>query len=164
MGRQLPASVTNAIRAQLALIVVSGVATVLTVVQRDALVTAWAEASPNARRILEEGGLQALYDSAIQIPNFGPVAVVAFFTFALLALLLVVFFRDGHPSARLALTGLAAFFLLGTVVLYRQDPPVQFVVVAAVSAVLDVLVVYFLWHRDTTQFLRGADLAERRED
>jgi hypothetical protein len=127
-------------------------------------VTAWAESSPNARRILEEGGLEALYDSAIQIPNFGPVAIVAFFTFALLALLLVVFFRDGHPSARLALTGLAGFFLLGTVVLYRQDPPLLFVVVAAVAAVLDVVLVYFLWHRDTTRFLHGAGLAADRED
>ena len=87
-------------------------------------------------------------------------AVVLFITFALLAAVLVVFFRDGHPSARLVLTGLAVFFLFAMVVMYRQDPPVLFVVLAAVSAVLDVVLVYFLWHRDTNEFLRGAELAE----
>jgi hypothetical protein len=30
-----------------------------------------------------------------------------------------------------------------------------------VSAVVDVVLVYFLWHRDTTQYLRGVDLADR---
>jgi hypothetical protein len=92
-----------------------------------------------------------------------PVAVVLWVTFALLAAVLVVFFRSGHPSARLSLTGLAAFFLFTMLVMYRQDPPGLFVVLAAVAAVLDVVLVYFLWHRETNEFMRGAQLADDLE-
>ena len=164
MGRQRPASVTNAIRAQAALVAVSGLTTLLTAFQRDELVLAWAERHPTAKAILAEGGLPALYDSALAPPAFVPVAIVSFFTFALLAAVLVMFFLGGHHSARVSLTGLAVFFLLAMVVMYRQDPPVLFVALAAVSAVLDVVLVWFLWHPDTNAFLRGAELAAHRED
>ncbi|MFC6285588.1 hypothetical protein ACFP3Q_00790 [Nocardioides sp. GCM10027113] len=164
MGRQVPASVTSAIRTQLALVVVSGVVAVLAVVERDELLRAWAASNPNARVILEEGGLEALHDSTIALPMFAPVAVVSFFTFALLAVMLLVFFRGGHPSARWSLTGLALFVLLAMAGMVRQDPPAVFVAVAAVAAVLDVLLLWFLWHRDTSQFMRGADLAHEADD
>src|SRR3712207_8333498 len=49
----------------------------------------------------------------------------------------VVFFRGGHGSARLALTVLAGFFLLAMFAVFRLDPPVEFVVLAVVSAVID---------------------------
>ena len=81
-------------------------------------------------------------------------------TFALLAAVLVVFFRSGHPSARLSLTGLAVFFLFAMVVMYRQDPPGLFDVLAGVAAVLYVVLIYFLWHRETNEFMRGAELAD----
>jgi hypothetical protein len=151
MGRQLPRSVTWAIRTQVALVVVSGLITVLTAVLRDELVDAWARRSP----ALAAGGTEP--------PAFVPVAVVLFVTFALLAGVLLVFFRSGHPSARLSLTGLAVFFLFTMVVMVRQDPPGLFAVLASVTAVLDLALVYFLWHRDTSEFLRGAQLADELE-
>ena len=143
MGRQRPASVSNAIRAQAALVVVSGLTTLITLVQRDQLVEAWAAGKP----------------TGAQPPAFGPVAVVLFLTFALLVGVLVMFFREGHPSARWSLTGVAVFYLFTMVVVYRLDPPGLFLTLAAVSAVLDVAVLYFLWHKDTTAYLRGAELA-----
>ena len=107
MGLQLPKSVTWAVRTQTALVAVSGLLTVLTAVQREELEAAFvARESPD-----------------IDVPAFVPVAVVLWATFALLAAVLVVFFRAGHPSARLSLTGLAAFFLFAMVVMYQQDPP-----------------------------------------
>jgi O-antigen/teichoic acid export membrane protein len=143
MGRQRPASVTNAIRAQLALVGVGGLTTVLTVLQREELVRSWSSRHP----------------AGIDPPSFVPVAVVLFITFALLAAVLVVFFRGGHGSARLALTVLAGFFLLAMFAVFRLEPPVEFVVLAVVSALLDLVVVFFLWHRDTGEFVRGAALA-----
>ena len=147
MGRQLPRSVTRAVQTQAALVVVSGLITVLTAIQREELEAAFvARESPD-----------------IDVPAFVPVAVVLWVTFALLAAVLVVFFRSGHPSARLSLTGLAAFFLFTMLVMYRQDPPRLFDVLAAVAAVLDVVLVYFLWHRETNEFMRGAQLADDLE-
>jgi hypothetical protein len=147
MGRQLPRSVTRAVQTQAALVVVSGLITVLTAIQREELEAAFvARESPD-----------------IDVPAFVPVAVVLWVTFALLAAVLVVFFRSGHPSARLSLTGLAAFFLFTMLVMYRQDPPGLFDVLAAVAAVLDVVLVYFLWHRETNEFMRGAQLADDLE-
>ncbi len=145
MGRQRPEAVTSAIRAQLALIGVGGLTTLLTVVQRDELVQAWISRHP----------------TGIDPPAFVPVAVVLFITFALLAAVLVVFFRGGHGSARVALTVLAGLLLLAMIAVLRLDPPVLFVVLAVISALLDLVLVYFLWHKDTSEFLRGAALAAR---
>lgn len=146
MGRQRPASATNAVRAQAALVLVGAMITVLTVLQRDELTRLWNAGQP----------------VGTQPPAFVPVAVVLFFTFALLAGILVVFFRDGHPSARHALTGLAVFHLFCMLILWLQGPPVLFVVLAAASGLLDLALVFFLWHRDTTAFLRGAELVSRQ--
>lgn len=143
MGRQRPASVTSAIRTQFALIGVGAVTTLLTVVQEDELVRIWLSRHP----------------TGIEPPVFVPVAVVLFFTFALLAAVLVVFFRGGHGSARVALTVLAGFILLTMIAVLRLDPPVLFVALAVLSALLDLVLVFFLWHKDTSEFLRGAALA-----
>lgn len=147
MGRQRPASVTNAIRVQWALIAVSGLTTLVTALQRDELVAAWTARQP-------EG---------LTPPAFVPVTIVLFFTYALLAAVLVAFFHGGHPSARVSLVVLAVFFLFTMLVLVRQDPPGIFVALAAVSALLDVVLIVFLWHRDTNEFLRGAGIAAARE-
>ena len=146
MGRQRPDSVTYAIRAQWAVLLVGCVTTVLTVVQREALIDNWAARQP----------------PGAQPPAVAPVAVVLFVTFALLIAVLVVFFRAGHDSARLSLTGVAVFYLVAMLAVYRLDPPALFAVLAAVSSVLDLALLRFLWHRDTTAYLRGAGLAAGR--
>jgi hypothetical protein len=145
MGRQRPGSVTSAIRAQLALVGVAGLATLLTVVERDELVRTWTDRHP----------------TGIDPPDFVPVAVVLFITFGLLAAVLMVFFRAGHGSARVALTVLAGFFLLAMIAVLRLDPPVLFIVLAVLLGLLDLVLLFFLWRRDTSEFLRGAALAAR---
>ena len=147
MGRQVPASVTRAIRAQLALVAASALVTVLTVVRRDELVAAF----------------HARQQADVEPPAFVPVAVVLFFTFALLAAVLSAFFRDGQPPARVALLVLAAFVLFTMVVMVRQRPPVEFTVLAVVCALLDLVVVVSLLQKDTGEFLRGAELAEHAD-
>ena len=146
MGRQRPASVTNAIRVQWAVLLVTGVTALLTAVQRDALVDAWAARQPPGS----------------QAPAFAPVAIVLYLTFALLAAVLVVFFRAGHNSARISLTGLAVFVLFTMFVVVRLDPPGLFLALAGVAAALDVLLLVLLWRRDTSAFLTGAELAAGR--
>jgi hypothetical protein len=143
MGRQWPGSVTSAIRAQLALVGVAGLATLLTIVERDELVRDW-----NAR-----------HPTGIEPPDFVPVAIVLFITFGLLAAVLMVFFRAGHGSARAALTVLAGLFLLAMIAVLRLDPPVLFIVLAVLSGLLDLVLLFFLWRKDTSEFLRGAALA-----
>jgi hypothetical protein len=145
MGRQRPGSVTSAIRAQLALVGVGALTTLLTAVQRDELVRLWSSRHP----------------IGIDPPAFVPPAVVLFITFALLAGVLVVFFRGGHGSARVALTVLAGLVLLAMIAVLRLDPPALFVVLAVVSTLLDLVLLYYLWHKDTSEFLRGAALAAR---
>ena len=148
MGRQVPASVTMAIRAQVALVAASAVVTLLTVVRRDELVAAF-----RARQAAD-----------VEPPAFVPVAIVLFFTFALLAAVLTAFFRDGQPPARVALLVLAVFVLFTMVVMVQQSPPVEFSVLAVVCGLLDLVVVASLLHRDTSEFLRGSELAERVDE
>jgi hypothetical protein len=145
MGRQRPGAVNSAIRAQLALVGVAGLATLLTIVERDELVRVWTDRHP----------------TGIDPPDFVPVAIVLFITFGLLAAVLMVFFRAGHGSARVALTVLAGLFLLATIAVLRLDPPVLFIVLAVLSGLLDLVLLFFLWRKDTSEFLRGAALAAR---
>lgn len=143
MGRQRPASATNAMRAQATLVLVSGVMTVLIVVQRDELTRVWRAGQP----------------AGTQPPTFAPVAIVLFVTFALLAGILTIFFLEGHPFGRYAVSGLAVFHLFAMTVFCLGGPPALFVVLGATSAALDLVLLAFLCHRDTTAFLRGVELA-----
>ena len=83
MQTQLPRSLTNAVRALVAVTVASGVIAVLTLVQSDAVVLAWSEGNPSAKEILATGGLEALKASPI-VPKFGQLAVVSLVWFVML--------------------------------------------------------------------------------
>ena len=163
MGRQRPKSVTQATWTQWAVVLLAGVAVVLTAVLRDDLELAWARNNQAAQVILAEGGLKALRESSITPPAFVPVAIVAFAVFALLAWVLLALFRNGHQWARLSLCALAAFSILAFVVIYRQSPPLSFTVVGVLAVVLDLALLFFLWHPDTNDFIRGATIAAERD-
>lgn len=163
MGRQRPASVTNALRAQWALVGVGAVGTVLAAVMREDLLLAWVDSNSAAREIVAEGGLVALEQSAISIPSFVPVAVVSFIVYACLAWVLAVLFREGHGWARWSLLALAVSLLFAAFVVYRAEPPTPFVVLGVVAVVLDLALVWFLLRRDSGEWVRGATLAEQRE-
>ena len=154
MGRQRPRSVTNALRAQTALVGVGVVGTMLTVLLRDTLLEEWAQS---------RGGLDAIEQSGIATPSFAPVALVTFIVYAALAWVLAVLFREGHGWARWSLLALAAGLLFAAVVIWRADPPVIFWVLGAVAAAVDLALIWFLVQRDSGAWVRGTDLAEDRE-
>lgn len=153
LTRQLPGSIVNALWVLVALVVAFGITAVLTWVERDELILSWSKGNPSAQEILSEGGLAALRESPI-VPNFLPLAVVSFVVFALLALVLGAFLVDGHGWARLALTASAGFGVLVAVLAVRNHLPTAFLVLSIVTAVLHLALLFFLWHKDTSAYLR----------
>jgi hypothetical protein len=144
MSRQQPRSVSGAIWVLGGLVALSGLTALLTVLFRDDMVRAWATGHPD--------------ETGVKAPSFVPVAIVLFVVFALLAGVLTMFFLSGHNWARLALTGLAAFMAIATLAGLRTGPPAVFVVVSVVAVVLDAALVFFLWHRDTSAYIRDLRL------
>lgn len=153
LTRQLPGSMVNALRMLVALVVAFGVTAALTWVERDELILSWSKGNPSAQEILAEGGLEALRESPI-VPNFLPLAIVSFVVFALLALVLGAFLVDGHGWARIALTASVGFGLLVAVLGVSNHLPTVFLVLSAVTAVLHLALLFFLWHKDTSAYLR----------
>ena len=119
MGRQRPRSVTNAIRVQVALVVVSALGTAMVAVLREDLVREWAQS---------QGGLDAVRQSQLDAPAFVPVAVVSFIVYALLVWVIGSLFGKGHGWARYALGATAVSFVFTMLVIYRADPPVSLLV------------------------------------
>jgi hypothetical protein len=145
MSRHQPRSLTTAIRAVWGLVALSGLTALLTVVRRDELIRRW------------EAGRQDV--GSVQPPEFVPVAIVLFIVFAALAAVLVMFLRDGHSWARLSLTVLVLYMAVATLAGLRTDPPVLFLGLSLLALVLDAVLLFFLWHRDTSTYIRGAWLA-----
>jgi hypothetical protein len=154
LRRQVPASVANALRVLVAIVLVSALTALLTWVQLDEVILSWAKGNPSAQEILSSGGLDALRDSAI-VPKFVPLAVVSLVVFLLLAVVLASFLLDGHAWARLVLTMVALFGVLVAALGLLNHLPTLFVVLSVVSMVLYAALVFFLWRRDTTAYLRA---------
>jgi hypothetical protein len=152
-----PSSVTRAIRMHWLLVLLALVVVVLTVVLNDELIRTWAQGRPDLRRVLETQGLQAIKDGEVRPPAFVAPAITLFVVVGLLMWMLLVFFANGNNWARLALTALLFFAAVTTVAGIRTDPPGVFVVLSVVSMVLEVVAVAYLWHPDTTRFLKQAD-------
>jgi hypothetical protein len=150
-----PTSVTRAIRMHWLLVLLGLVVVVLTVVLNDELIRTWAEGRPDLRRVLETQGLQAIKDGEVRPPAFVAPAITLFVVVGLLMWMLLVFFANGNNWARLSLTALLFFAAVTTVAGIRTDPPAVFVVLSVVSMVLEVVAVAYLWHPDTTRFLRN---------
>ncbi|WP_426244186.1 hypothetical protein [Nocardioides sp. LHG3406-4] len=148
-----PTSVTLVVRVLLALVAVTGLAAVLVWVRQDKVIRTWAEGNVAARKLLAEGGLEAVKDSPIA-PSFVPLAIVFFVVFALLVLVLVAFFVEGHEWARLSLAATALFGVLAAAVVVRLGLPVLFTVVAVVAIVLCLFLLLLLWHKDTNRYFR----------
>ncbi|MCW2833087.1 MAG: hypothetical protein JWN68_1040 [Nocardioides sp.] len=151
--RELPGSVTNAVRSLTALVVVSGVAVLLTWLQSDAVIRSWAKGNPSAQELLASGGMASLRDAAI-VPKFVPLAVVSFVVFVALAVVLAAFLVDGHGWSRLVLTATCLFGALVAGLGLSHGLPAAFVVVSALFVVLCLALVFFLWRKDTSDYLR----------
>lgn len=160
MTGQLPTTVTRVTQVLSGLLGLGAVAAVLAVVLEDELVRSWAEHNPSVRKTLEAGGLDAVRESSVQVPAFAPVAVVLFVVMAGLALVLLAFVRAGHLWARTCLAVLVAFTAIGTIAGLRTEPPTLYVAFAGVALVVEAVLMYFLYHRDTTVWLRAADRSD----
>jgi hypothetical protein len=155
MERQVPGSVTTSIWLLRAVVAWSGLTAVLTYVFRDDLVLTWAEGNEAAQAVLDEGGLEALKASSINIPGFPQLAIVMFVVFAAMAGVLVVFFRGGHSWARVTITATVVFLAFSTAVTLGRDLPGLFVGLSVVALALIAALLVFLWHKDTSAFLRS---------
>ena len=92
--------------------------------------------------------------SSVEPPAFVPVAVTMFVVVASLAAVLVFFLREGHEWARIVLSAVVALVGVATLAILRTSPPALFLVLAAVSLVLDVAAVVALWRRETRAYCR----------
>ncbi len=153
MRRQLPGSIAVSLRILFALVVLSALAVVLTWLQLDKVIRAWAEGNPSAQEILASGGMAALREEVI-VPKFVPLAVVSFVVFVALVVVLVAFLVDGHGWSRVVITSLCFFGMLVSVLGLNHDLPIGFVVISVLSFVLYAALVFFLWRKDTSTYLR----------
>lgn len=157
MAGQQPITLTRASQVLGALLGLGALAAILMVFLEDALIESWAEHNPSVRKAFEAGGIDAVRESSVHIPAFAPVAIVLYVVLAGLALVLMAFVRAGHDWARICLVILVVCTALGTIAGFRTTPPTLYVAFAVVSLVIEVVLVYFLYHRDTTAFLRGPE-------
>ncbi|MGN0065253.1 MAG: hypothetical protein ACI379_13525, partial [Nocardioides sp.] len=143
-----------AVRTLVAVVLASAVIAVLTLVQNDAIIMAWSEGNPSAREILATGGLEALKESPI-VPKFGQLAVVAVVWFVMLVWVLGACLVGGNTWPRTWLTATCLVGVLVAVVSLTNQLPTSFVVMSSVVLALDVVLIYFIWHKDTTAYLRS---------
>ena len=160
MSGQQPASLTWASRALAAIVALGLLTTVLIVVLRDQLIRSWAEGRRDLRRVLNTQGLDGIKNGEVHVPAFVPVAVVLFVVVALLIWVLAAFLRSGYNWARISLTLTLVFLAVGTIGGLRTGAPTVFMVLSVVSFPLEALAIYFLWHKDTSAYLRGTWVAE----
>lgn len=153
MARDVPRSVTNSVRVLGLIVATSGVITLLTWLMRDEVILGWARGNPTAQELLAQGGIDALRDDPI-VPGFVALAVVAFVGFALLAMVLASFFLGGHGWTRLVLTATAGVGVLVGAVSLDTHLPTVFVVLSALVIVEGLVLLFFLWQRETTTHLR----------
>ena len=151
--KDMPGSITNAVRTLVALVVVSGVAVLMTWIQTDEVIRSWAEGNSSAQEILASGGMDALREAAI-VPKFLPLAVVSYLTFVMLVVVLAAFLIGRHGWSRMVLTATSVFGLLVSALGLNHDLPTAFVVVSALFFLLCLILVFFLWRKDASAYLR----------
>jgi hypothetical protein len=164
MSGQQPASLTWAVRALAAVVALGLLTTVLIVVLRDELIRSWAEGRRDLRRVLNTQGLDGVKNGEVHVPAFVPVAVVLFVVVALLIWVLAAFLRSGYNWARISLTMTLVFLAVGTIGALRTGTPTVFMVLSVASFPLEAAAIYFLWHKDTSAYLRGTWVAEPEGD
>jgi hypothetical protein len=164
MSDQQPASLTWALRSLAAVVGLGLLTTVLMVVLRDELIRSWAEGRRDLRRVLNTQGLDGIKNGEVHVPAFVPVAVVMFVVVALLIWVLAAFVRSGYRWARVALTVTLVFLAVGTIGGLRTGAPAVFMVLSVASFPLEVAAIYFLWHKDTSAYLRGTWVAAVDEE
>jgi hypothetical protein len=150
-----PGSVTRARQLLAVLVAVGAVVTGLIVVLQDQLIRSWAEGRPDTRKVLRTQGLEAVKDGEVHVPAFIPVALVLFVVVALLIWVLAAFLRGGYGWARTSLTVTLFFLAVGTIAGLRTGAPATFMALSVASFPVEAAAAYFLWHKDTSTYLRA---------
>jgi hypothetical protein len=164
MSAQYPPSVSWAARLLAALVALGAVVALLIVVLQDQLIRSWANGRPDTRKVLRTRGLDAVKNGDVHVPQFIPVALTLFVVVALLVWVLTAFLRGGYGWARVALTVTLFFLAVGTIAGLRTGAPATFMALSVASFPIEAAAAYFLWHKDTGDFLRGSWLAAHIEE
>ena len=99
----------------------------------------------------------------MHVPAFIPVALVLFVVVALLIWVLAAFLRGGYGWARMSLTVTLFFLAVGTIAGLRTGAPATFMVLSVASFPIEAAAAYFLWHKDTSAYLRGTWAPEAQD-
>jgi hypothetical protein len=153
LSSERPASLGLALRALLALIVVSGITVVLICVFRDSLIRSWAEGNPEASHVLHTQGLDAVKNGSVKPPHFVVPAITLFVTFAGLLGVLATFVRNGFEWSRIGITVLLGFGTVATIAALLTGLPALFVVCSAVAMAVGLVAVLALWMPATTRYI-----------
>ena len=148
-----PATLTFALRALVALIVVSGITVVLICLFRESLIRSWAEGNVEARQILHTEGLDAVKHGSVRPPHFIAPSITLFFSVGGLLAVLAMFVRNGFEWARIGITVLLAFGTVATVAVLATGLPLLFVICAVVAIVVGAAAVVPMWMPATTRYI-----------
>jgi hypothetical protein len=145
-----------AIRATWGLVLVMALLVVLLWVFRDDVIGAWASGHEGAREVFDQGGRDALERAGYAPPSFLPVAATMLVVGAMLVWVLTAVLRLGHRWGQIVLSVLLVGSAYASIALgFVLAPPPVFVVVAAVSLLVEGVAAVCLWHPDTRAFLAG---------
>ncbi len=133
----MPSSVRAAVLLLWALVLLSGLTMVVSIVMRDELVATWREGK----------------STEVDPPAFVPVAITMFVVVALLAWVLAVLFRSGHGWTRWSIAALALLTGFSSAIGLLRDPPTIFVVLSVVTLVVDAALLAALFHPRTGDYL-----------
>lgn len=152
--RDVPGSIANAVWSLLALVVVSGAAVLLTWLQHDEVIRAWAQGNSSAQEILATGGIDALRATPNLVPKFIPLAVVSWIVYVALVVVLAAFLIAGHGWSRLVLSATGLFGVLVASLGLNHSLPTSFVIVSGIFIALSVALGFFLWRKDASAHFR----------
>jgi hypothetical protein len=153
----VPRSVELAIRATWGLVLVTALLVVLLWVFSDELIGSWASGHEGAREVFDQGGREALERAGFAPPSFVAVAATMLVVGAMLVWVLAAMLRQGHRWGQLALCALLIGSAYVSVALgFVLEPPPVFVVLAAVSLLVEGVACVCLWHPDTRRYLAGS--------
>jgi uncharacterized membrane protein YhaH (DUF805 family) len=133
----VPSSVRAAVLLSWALVLLSGLTMVLSIVLRDELIATWREGK----------------STELDPPAFVPVAITMFVVVALLVWVLAVMFRSGHGWARWAIAAVALLTGFSSAIGLVRDLPPIFVVLSVVTLLVDVALLVALFHPRTGDHL-----------
>lgn len=88
-------------------------------------------------------------------PAFVPIAVISFVLFGLIYLGLALMLQRGAGWARIVLTVLSVLALLSVPVSFLQSRPILFTVLSLLSTVLYLVLLFFMWQRQSTDYLKA---------